>query len=520
VLIPRWLLVGVGLLAAVVAGRVLYSVLADGSRPESAAPADSPPPASVVPRALPGDDPAVRPVNVTIIVAAAPGSSAAPEVEAQGTVGTVLAALVPGLVATPAYTLAPSFRHVEAPTSSPMQRLYLNVGDAGSVPAPALYADVGEAGSVPAPALYVGVGGLESASPPTAAPVRYLGDVASAVPTPRPTHTPTQTSPGPRVIRGPERVDGLSVIANGDDIVIANNGSIVSVGDDTVVKANTGDAGASGVIALDVVDSTLSSGSSSVSGLADEPSRTTQQTIQERPTGPGGSRPVADSTSSTSSAPAGGGPHTRAVALAGYENKALEVAGNDNLLTYDDSNLFYRRAGNFNGNTGDTGTSGVNVVDAARSVVRTGESRASPDPPPVNQAPVKPVVGSSPGVAGSNAAPGTAATASVASANNIATATSADSLVIGGEGVTDKGVRVHGERNVATYDDGNVAVGGVGDANAQIGDSGTSGAEVMSVTDSEITTGSSTRPTSAPVGTQVPNPLPGDDVTSQPPTLP
>ena len=53
----------------------------------------------------------------------------------------------------------------------------------------------------------------------------------------------------------------------------------------------------------------------------------------------------------------------------------------------------------------------------------------------------------------------------------------------------DNGVRVHGNRNVATYDDGNVAVGGTGNVNAQIGDSDTSGAVVMGVRYSDIAAG-------------------------------
>ena len=100
---------------------------------------------------------------------------------------------------------------------------------------------------------------------------------------------------------------------------------------------------------------------------------------------------------------------------------------------------------------------------------------------------------------------------SVADINGISTATGDDSLVIGGDGIDDNGVRVHGDRNVATYDDGNVAVGGIGDVNAQIGDSDTSGAVVMGVTDSNIAAGSSFLPADQQAGAQVGDPFDGND---------
>ena len=60
----------------------------------------------------------------------------------------------------------------------------------------------------------------------------------------------------------PGPVSGMSIIANGDRIVIASNGSIVAAGDNPVVRGNTGDAAASGTIAVDPVDSEVTSGSS------------------------------------------------------------------------------------------------------------------------------------------------------------------------------------------------------------------------------------------------------------------
>ncbi len=287
----------------------------------------------------------------------------------------------------------------------------------------------------------------------------------------------TPTASGPVELSGVD-VDGFAIIANGNHIVIANNGAVVSVGDNTVLTANTGDAGASGVIALDVDGSAVTSGTSEVSGW-------TGGSTGPPPGSPTGTQGSV-STSATSSDPAGGGPATRAVAIAGYQDRTIEVVGNGNLLTKEDSNLFYQRAGHLNGNTGDTDSSGLNVVDATGSLVRSGNSGAPPAPAPVDQA----STGPSPAAVAAAPAPG-AASASVAGPNGTATATGADSLAIGGPGVVDTSMQVQGDRNVTTSDDGNVTVGGVGDVNAQVGDSDTSGAVVMDVTGSQITTGNS-----------------------------
>jgi hypothetical protein len=178
----------------------------------------------------------------------------------------------------------------------------------------------------------------------------------------------------------------------------------------------------------------------------------------------------------------------RGVALAGYEIHSIDVEGSDNLLTYDDSNLFFHRSGSLNGNTGDTATSGLNVVDSLRSLVRSGNSLDAGNPSssrfdPARSAPsfTSPL---SRGVVDG-------ASASVADVNGVSTANGQDTLVIGGDGVDDESVRIRGSANVATYDDGNLTVGGIGDVNAQIGDSETSGAVVMAVKDSDVVTGDS-----------------------------
>jgi hypothetical protein len=484
--VPKWLLAGIGLLAAFLVGGMLRATMADGSGTTDVGRADSSLPAPVAP---PGQA-AAQPVYVQIVLSEAPVSPDAPAVGAVPPAANGHAVSVPMHLVRPRQLLAPS-----------SQRSVTSASPRRSVTSASSWRT------------------LTSGSAPMQAQTRRLGDVASAsAPTlfimsnvpqgPAPTHTVGETSSAPTVSGPPEfqstaGPNGLSIIANGNQIVIANNGSIVSVGDNTVLTANTGDAGASGVIALDVVDSAVTSGTSSLSG-------STVGSSRPPPGSPTGTEGVG-STAATSSGPTGGAPGTRAVAITGYQDKTIQVVGNDNLLTKEDSNLFYQRAGHLNGNTGDTDMSGLNVVDATGSLVRSGNSSAPPDPAPVDQA----STGPSPAAVAAAPAPG-AASASVAGPNGTATATGADSLAIGGPGVVDTSMQVYGERNVTTSDDGNVTVGGLGDVNAQVGDSDTSGAVVMDVTDSEITTGSSV----LPAGTPPPDASPAHDPTSQPPTTP
>jgi hypothetical protein len=170
---------------------------------------------------------------------------------------------------------------------------------------------------------------------------------------------------------------------------------------------------------------------------------------------------------------------TRATALDGLHLRSIEVDGNENLLTYDSSNLFFHRIGNLNGNTGHTDPSGLNVVAATRSTVRSGNSTA-PRPAPAPSS--SPAFGLPP-------LPTNGASAAVTDGTSFATATGDDTLVIGGDGVQDGRVRVHGDRNAVTYHDGNAAIGGSGDVNSQIGDSAHGGTVAMDVVDSVITAG-------------------------------
>jgi hypothetical protein len=316
----------------------------------------------------------------------------------------------------------------------------------------------------------------------------------------------------------------MNIMAAGNNIVIASDGAIVTVGDNPDVRANTGDAAASGAIAVESSGSAIRTGDSDqVIVGAPSPVAVTPQSAAEPDAAPGSSAQLAMSgtnaraPSDPSVTTSGGGGW--AVGIAGLEDHSLEVTGDDNVLAYDDSNVVKDRTGTVNGNTGDTDTSGLNVVDATRSVVRSGDSGDSdetPDPPPFDPASAAWTPGS--GVVANPT--GGAASASVADVNGVSTATGADSLVIGGDGIDDNGVRVVGDRNVVTYDDGNVAVGGSGDVNAQIGDSDTSGAVVMAVLDSNIASGDSFLPADQQAGAQVGDPFDGDDVDVEPSATP
>jgi hypothetical protein len=284
------------------------------------------------------------------------------------------------------------------------------------------------------------------------------------------------------------------VTATGDHIVIASDGSIVSVGDNTVVKGNTGNAGSSGAISVDVNGSTIDTGSSSNHGQQGSTSVPSSQNPGTRTAERGEDRASASTRPTSGSAQCtplrtGASPGARAVAIAGWENRALDVAGSDNVLTYDDSAVFVQRVGAINANTGNTDSSGVNTVDAVDSRIRTGSSASSRD-----DAFSSP---SDPAFAAAGCASGGGG-ASVIDGSGITTALADDSFVIGGDGVHDRSVRTRGDRNVTTSGDGTTTIGGVGNVNAQIGDSSTSGAVVMGVRSSDIASGDSSQLTSDP----------------------
>ena len=64
----------------------------------------------------------------------------------------------------------------------------------------------------------------------------------------------------------------------------------------------------------------------------------------------------------------------RSIAVSGFEDHSVSVIGDDQIVTYDDSNVFVARNGQINANTGDTDSSGLNAVDVIGSRVRSGNS--------------------------------------------------------------------------------------------------------------------------------------------------
>ncbi|MDQ7905388.1 hypothetical protein RB614_12720 [Phytohabitans sp. ZYX-F-186] len=240
--------------------------------------------------------------------------------------------------------------------------------------------------------------------------------------------------------------------------VLAHDGAIVYVGDDGKLTANTGDAQSSGAVTIDSEGSTLQTGQSAVTGtVRDEDSEVTNEFT----------------------------PHLgdRAVAIAGYENHSVNVAGNDQIVTYDDSNVYLNRNGQVMGNTGDTDSSGLNALFVVRSFVRSGDSA---DAPPGQEEPEEPDEPDEEQAASTLASTGSAA---VTDDDGGTTASGRDPLVIGGDGYDDLGIRSSGNRNIVTYDDSNVVVGGTGPAMTQIGDSDTGGAVVMAAIDSHVEAG-------------------------------
>jgi hypothetical protein len=238
------------------------------------------------------------------------------------------------------------------------------------------------------------------------------------------------------------------------------------------------------------------------------------------------------------------GAKSRGVAFSEWESYRTDAAGQNILVTTDDSNFFRDRDGKLNGNTGDTDASGLNVTDAADSVILGTESADQApwqvDPPSgsgapasgatqdsgdgVVEAPDAPDANPGSGVTTGPTVPTAvpiqttpAATAAVAIArprgggsttpssdgsdfpyyawvrnanSNVATsvhtdegttlASGADAFVIGGDGYDDDDNRAAGNNIVITRDDDNVVIGGTGDVNAQIGDS-EQGAVIMGV---------------------------------------
>ncbi|MFI0485349.1 hypothetical protein [Actinomadura sp. 9N215] len=360
-----------------------------------------------------------------------------------------------------------------------------------------------------------------------AAGLVLLGNGANAAPLPG-------ASPGPEHSGGKTADRSVTVVnVYGDDNVIVTDRSVMAAGDGTRLNANAGDVSSSGTVGIDDKNSALTSGAST-NGVRGAPSR-------YAPSGPVGARalepapatetrPVSET--GTGSATAGRSPFPTPVsgdgqgtAISGYEDHSVGVSGEDQIAVYDDSNLFVNRNGQLNANTGDTDSSGLNAVDVSGSKVRSGDhtedgengdddedggqvgtrpqqgtrSEGAPTGQPTGPTgqPTGPT-GQATGPTGQAIAPtGTEGGSKGQSTGTVtdegqSSATGKNAATIGADGYDNLGTDVHGKRNIAVYDDSNVVVGGTGKANAQIGDSDTSGAVVMDVHDSDVGSGNST----------------------------
>jgi hypothetical protein len=196
----------------------------------------------------------------------------------------------------------------------------------------------------------------------------------------------------------------------------------------------------------------------------------------------------------------------RTVDIAGFEDHSINVAGSGQFVVYDDSNLFVNRTGQLNANTGDTDSAGLNAIDTVDSDISSG-------PHCDDGCDDESIIGAENGHFDEDededdedddeedeeseeesdervGAPRLAATARDES-DERETRDDADTgeeptepidpggVEIGGDGWDDLAVRLAGQDNVIVYDDSNVVFGGVGDVNAQIGDSDTGGTVTM-----------------------------------------
>lgn len=189
-----------------------------------------------------------------------------------------------------------------------------------------------------------------------------------------------------------------AMTAFGQEIVIAADGSVVMVGDNGQLLANTGASSAGGVVALGAEESLFSTQSTQLKtsrnggsggdeeadsgkrrkskqkkadaaqwGAAAEGSHGGHRSAGVDDRSRSGSADVSPLTSPITSFTAG-----RNVDIAGYEDHSLAVRGQRDIVTYDDSNVFIDRDGKINSNTGDTDSAGLNAVDTTRSTVTAG----------------------------------------------------------------------------------------------------------------------------------------------------
>ena len=366
--------------------------------------------------------------------------------------------------------------------------------------------------------------------------------------------------------------------------IIAENGSIIMIGDGGTLTANTGPTSASGVVALGVVGSVLSTGTSSLPAIATGPPQTQAtalpvqlaslggvaehgvpdastrrpppvwtaapalraKVLAARLVAQGAAKPDRSSTGAAGAPdanksflgtfPPAGKSKGMGVAISGFEDHSVSVNGNNQIVTYDDSNVFIDRNGEINANTGDTDSSGLNVVDVAESWIRSGNSgdaggtgdkadeqrarRTAPQAIPsvgetvqgqliedVNPSlggriilgfaaipdPAAGMVALEPGAEEGGEEPGLrlpelqkGQSFAIVVGEGAPAAIGSSTFVIGDDGYDDVAIRSSGDRNIITYDDSNLVIGGTGKVNAEIGDSDTGGTIAMGVRNSIV----------------------------------
>ena len=318
---------------------------------------------------------------------------------------------------------------------------------------------------------------------------------------------------------------GITVNMFGTEILVASDGAIVFIGDGGSLNANTGDpaAGGAAVVAStgSAVTAGFDAGEASGAVAAATPAAEAASLMPASSTAEGSSLvPVNAVPAASTPAPvmaetglqhASGSlfgviptavPGTRSVAISGFEDHSVSVAGNDQIVTYDDSNVFINRDGLINANTGDTDSSGLNVVDATYSTVRSGnsgdaegggdeeeeEEEDDEEEDEDEEDDEDELTVTTNAVSASSPLPQNTGYSTVTD-EGATTAVGDTTFVIGADGFDDVSIRSSGDRNIVTYDDSNVVIGGAGPVNAQIGDSDTGGAVVMGVHHSLIEAG-------------------------------
>ncbi len=480
--VPKPVLIGLLFTAALFAGYEINEALHAESTPATVAAA---PAAVLSPIAPEQPEPVV--INLTL---AAPSSSPAPATVVDLTVNDQTS---------PSATLSGTAQTVADTSGEPVQ---VSRGGAASANQVADSRSSGAAPAARASQSPAATGGVVNASPARSA---IQNTVTVEAPDNR---TNMAVSTGGRG----NTAQDFSITAIGNNIVIAYGNSVAYAGDSGALTANTGNAASSGTIALDVADSTVATGTSQTT-----PTLTGDLAVGS-PLQPGSSvaHDGLDPSQSVGS---------RGVAISGYEDHSLDVTGLDHVVTYDDSNVFIARNGQINANTGDTDSAGLNVIDVTGSVVGSGSQNEdaggdAEDSDSDSEAPESLIgvpdaaTGVEPSgntdtadsdteesvsvAAAPTGPPATAVTppasASVSGDEDNGAGTTAggdEAVVIGGDGYDDLSVDVAGVGHVVSYDDSNVVIGGEGRVNAQIGDSDTSGAVVMGVTNSTIQAGNS-----------------------------